>query len=45
MQVDYTHDEKSTAALYDGLWKMLEMILKVYIFFKLWTRYLGKKSD
>jgi len=26
LQVDHTHDEKSTAALYEGLWKMLEML-------------------
>jgi len=25
-QVDHTHDEKSTAALYEGLWKLLEML-------------------
>jgi len=25
-QVDHTHDEKSTAALYKGLWKTLEML-------------------
>jgi len=24
LQVDHTHDEKSTAALYEELWKMLE---------------------
>jgi len=30
LQVDHTHDEKSTAVLYEGLWKTLEMlILKV----------------
>jgi len=26
LQVDHTHDEKSTAALYEELWKMLEML-------------------
>ena len=25
-QIDHTHDEKSTAALYEGLWKTLEML-------------------
>jgi len=26
LQVDHTHDEKSTAALSEGLWKTLEML-------------------
>jgi len=26
LQVDHTHDEKSTAPLYGGLWKTLEML-------------------
>ena len=26
LQVDHTHDETSTAALYEGLWKTLEML-------------------
>ena len=26
LQVDHTHDEKSTAALYEGLWKTLLML-------------------
>jgi len=26
LQVDHAHDEKNTAALYEALWKMLEML-------------------
>jgi len=26
LQVNHTYDEKSTAALYEGLWKTLEML-------------------
>jgi len=26
LQVDPTHDEKNTAALYEGLWKILAML-------------------
>ena len=48
LQADHTHDETSTAALYEGLTvenvRNADMILKVY-FFLIWTRYLGKISD